>query len=791
MSAFLTTLLRLSLLGSALAVLLFLLKPLLRGKVSRTVQYYLWLLVLLRLCVPAGLTLPLPAEAPRVPIPIAAETAPAPRVEPVPKVQTQAQAQAPALAERGIAPETALFLLWAAGAGGFALWYLLSYWSIRRKLYAAASAPRPEAVALLKEAEPRGRVRLIASGAVDTPLLLGLLHPVIVLPAAPIPPAQLRDIFAHELTHVRRGDLLYKWFAAFAACIHWFNPLAYGIRREVGRTCELACDEAVIKTLDAPARQHYGETLLQLSAPARPLPLAVTMCEEKRNLKERLVSIVKIRKKGPWTVLLSLVLVAVVACCALFISAAPRVAAEQFRTPSGYLTLEMGMPRKEVDKQLYSQQSEVQTWGDALVEAVTYETPAPDKKDPVTVYYAYSARKETDVVIGIATQEGSFSWNSRCGGTWGQTVEELQALYPEGRVLTVSAGDGGEETMFYVPFLYWNECQSVLTFFFDQDGRVDAMTMGDSLNPYLEPVEHFYNAQRQTILFPGMSREAVEASLGQGQPAPEEDPMHFTLDWREVFPKGVPAFYRYGTGADQVLVGYLEDEAIVLSVCALPSHWKVRSGVTTGDKRSAMKQYKYLKKYGDIDQVWSGSALLSAHTDARKGILRLDLTSMAYASTLDTQEYLAPDPFCNEALGVTVNLNMTKAEVEERLGQGTAQGDGVSRYGTGADALEVRYQRGYVVGLQAGSGDGEPFRWKTQSGIGCGSSVKQAGKKLSMHSTGSGEGSGELILVPTSMNIGLPFFSGLATQEQGVVQLTQRIVWDDEEYNDVHPFVGE
>ena len=246
MSAFLTTLLRLSLLGSALAVLLFLLKPLLRGKVSRTVQYYLWLLVLLRLCVPAGLTLPLPAEAPRVPIPIAAETAPAPRVEPVPKVQTQAQAQAPALAERGIAPETALFLLWAAGAGGFALWYLLSYWSIRRKLYAAASAPRPEAVALLKEAEPRGRVRLIASGAVDTPLLLGLLHPVIVLPAAPIPPAQLRDIFAHELTHVRRGDLLYKWFAAFAACIHWFNPLAYGIRREVGRTCELACDEAVI-----------------------------------------------------------------------------------------------------------------------------------------------------------------------------------------------------------------------------------------------------------------------------------------------------------------------------------------------------------------------------------------------------------------------------------------------------------------------------------------------------------------------------------------------------------------
>ena len=49
MTTFLTTLLRLSLLGSLLAAVLFLLKPLLRGRVSRAAAYYLWLLVLLRL----------------------------------------------------------------------------------------------------------------------------------------------------------------------------------------------------------------------------------------------------------------------------------------------------------------------------------------------------------------------------------------------------------------------------------------------------------------------------------------------------------------------------------------------------------------------------------------------------------------------------------------------------------------------------------------------------------------------------------------------------------------------
>lgn len=801
MSGFLSTLLRLSLLGSALTVLLFLLKPLMRGRVSRRVQYYLWLLVLLRLCIPAGLTLPLPVQAPAPPrpIPIAAQAAPPAEPSPSQPVSPAAppvQSAAPVLTE-GVSPDTALFLLWAAGAAGLALWYLSGYWSIRRRISAAASPPPPEALALLREQDPRGRVRLTVSTAADTPLLLGLLRPVIVLPPHLTDPACLRDILAHELTHVRRRDLLYKWFAVLTACIHWFNPLVYCVRREISRACELACDEAVIRTLDIPARRHYGETLLSLSGPANPLPLAVTMCEEKRNLKERLVSIVKLRKKGPLTVLLTLVLVAVVVCCALFISAAPRDTAEQFRTPSGYLTLEMGMTRKEVDKQMRYSGSfqEIVQWSeDRSAEAVRYENGWKDNRpvNLVTVYYDYSQSKETDVVVGLATQGDAFAWNSRSGGAYGQTAEELQALYPEGRRLTVSTEDGGEETFFYVPFTYGDRFTDILTFYFDQNGRVDAMTMGYDLNPYLDGAEHFYNTQRETILRPGMSRDAVEASLGQGQAVPEEDPRQFTMDWREIFPKGLPEFYTYGTGADRVLVGYLEDEAIVVSVSEVPSNWKVLSGITTGDKRSAMKQYKYLKKYGDIYQVWRNDALLTAHTDSRDGILHLDLIAWDCANTVDTQEHIAPEPLCNDTLDVMVNLNMTKADVDELLGQGTLLSqegeDSVYRYGEGADALEVSYQRGYVMGLQAGSEDGEPFHWKTQSGIGYGSSVKQASKRLKMsYAQGRGELEQYTVLVPSSMNVGLPFFSGLASEEQGVIQLTERIVWSQEEYSSSYP----
>lgn len=81
-------LLRLSLLGSLLAAVLFLLKPLLRGRVSRAAAYYLWLLVLLRLCVPVGLTLPLPEVSTPVPVQVSTPQQQEPSRQPAPTAPT-------------------------------------------------------------------------------------------------------------------------------------------------------------------------------------------------------------------------------------------------------------------------------------------------------------------------------------------------------------------------------------------------------------------------------------------------------------------------------------------------------------------------------------------------------------------------------------------------------------------------------------------------------------------------------------------------------------------------------
>ena len=185
------------------------------------------------------------------------------------------------------------------------------------------AAPEGAAVALLARLDPEGRSRLTVCPYVTTPMLLGVVRPTIVLPRG-VEEDRLGDILAHELTHARRQDLLYKWFAVAVTSLHWFNPLMVVVRRQLNRACELSCDEAVVKGLDAAGRRHYGETLLAMAAgqSTRSL-LAVTLSEEKKHLKERLVGVMKYRKQGPGALALTLVLAAALTGCAAIFGAEP------------------------------------------------------------------------------------------------------------------------------------------------------------------------------------------------------------------------------------------------------------------------------------------------------------------------------------------------------------------------------------------------------------------------------------------------------------------------------------
>jgi beta-lactamase regulating signal transducer with metallopeptidase domain/predicted esterase len=108
--------------------------------------------------------------------------------------------------------------------------------------------------------------RVVASGAVTSPIVVGPLHPVVVLPhtyAEMLQPAELRMVLAHELAHIRRHDLWLAVLPALSRAVFFFLPPMWLAFREWAVAREAACDrEALLATGASPVQ--YTNVLLKV-----------------------------------------------------------------------------------------------------------------------------------------------------------------------------------------------------------------------------------------------------------------------------------------------------------------------------------------------------------------------------------------------------------------------------------------------------------------------------------------------------------------------------------------------
>ena len=309
-----------SLAGSVLILLLTLLRPLVRERISRRWQYYIWLLVIARLLLPVGgLEAPAkietagPAAVPLLSLPEAEQE----------DVETRPSGEAAPEFDDSLKLRTAvrenLWVVWLAGTLALLIRKATAYQSFLR--YLRAGRKPVEDPALLDRAAKAGEeigvkrpVELYVNPLAASPMLLGVRKPWVVLPTVELPEEDFRFVVLHELTHCRRRDVLYKWLTQLTVCIHWFNPLVHWMAREVERTGELSCDEAVLRHLDGPGRRAYGDAILRtISAgggyqAVQPSP---TLGAEGKHLKERLETIMKFKKTGRLAAVLAALLAVV------------------------------------------------------------------------------------------------------------------------------------------------------------------------------------------------------------------------------------------------------------------------------------------------------------------------------------------------------------------------------------------------------------------------------------------------------------------------------------------------
>lgn len=80
-----------------------------------------------------------------------------------------------------------------------------------------------------------------------SPSIVGILHPVLVLPEKKFEDQELRYICEHEVEHYKKHDLWLRFFLNLVICAQWFNPLVYLLERELTLAFELSTDQSVLE----------------------------------------------------------------------------------------------------------------------------------------------------------------------------------------------------------------------------------------------------------------------------------------------------------------------------------------------------------------------------------------------------------------------------------------------------------------------------------------------------------------------------------------------------------------
>jgi bla regulator protein BlaR1 len=109
--------------------------------------------------------------------------------------------------------------------------------------------------------------RLRLSDHVDSPLVLGWLRPVILVPTsvlAGMDPLLLETILLHELAHIRRWDYPVNLLQNLAEVLFFYHPALWWVSRQIRRERENCCDDAAAIRCGDPLR--YASALAALEA---------------------------------------------------------------------------------------------------------------------------------------------------------------------------------------------------------------------------------------------------------------------------------------------------------------------------------------------------------------------------------------------------------------------------------------------------------------------------------------------------------------------------------------------
>lgn len=316
-----------SLAGSALAVVISLLRPITKKLFGYSWHYYIWLCVLFVMLMPVRFsvnTMPAPNIATQTVQ--TQQTVAGEQPETTENIVQTAPIQKPQLLQKATViwdriiynRMNILAYVWLIGAIALMLLNVVRYVRLNikiRKNGEVISCPETR-----EYTDRRINVRIWEN--VASPFITGIFRPTLILPKTELSEEQLHNILRHEMTHFKRHDILYKWFAEFVKCVHWFNPISWYVSKQIASECEISCDMSVTKNMTDSEEMSYVSTILSLlpTGKSKQLPLTTQMASSKKFLKRRFVMIKNKKTTSRFMSVLSAVIAVIMLSTTVFAS---------------------------------------------------------------------------------------------------------------------------------------------------------------------------------------------------------------------------------------------------------------------------------------------------------------------------------------------------------------------------------------------------------------------------------------------------------------------------------------
>lgn len=195
-------------------------------------------------------------------------------------------------------PVLVIWFIWGAGLFFLFIRYFKQYNAFKNiKMFVIEDSNYLDIFERTKrELGVRRKVLLICAKDEAVIYTAGIFKKYIIIPIDGIESKNLYYIFKHELIHIKREDIIYKYIALLALVIHWFNPFIYFYFYLLSIYCEQSCDAALVYCMEKDERKLYGELLIKIASYKKKGEEFQNYFSSKRNIGRRLENIYKVKK---------------------------------------------------------------------------------------------------------------------------------------------------------------------------------------------------------------------------------------------------------------------------------------------------------------------------------------------------------------------------------------------------------------------------------------------------------------------------------------------------------------